>query len=123
MYRTGRDFVRGEGWTFDIVSVTTYRDVVRLLERHEDGAWKDVAAWPHEVVEHEGFEVPLWAPDPERAAWRQRKWWGRHLLDVDMAERWWRWAGALPMGQEWEPLRAGDGQLVEPQHLHRWWPS
>lgn len=46
-----------------------------------DGRWSLLVKLPHEQVDvrlNDGrwLTVPLFAPDPERAAWRRRKWWG-----------------------------------------------
>lgn len=63
-----------------------------------DGEW--TARWPHERVEHDGYEVPLYAPDPERAAFYADE---RRVL----AQRRWRvlhwfrpaWVGEWVMGE------------------------
>jgi hypothetical protein len=50
-----------------------------------DGQW--VAHRPHERVQHDGYEVPLYAPDPEREAFYADE---RRIL----AQRRWRWLHA-----------------------------
>lgn len=37
-----------------------------------DGQWPVYARLPYDVVEHDGFTVPLWRPDPERLEWEAR---------------------------------------------------
>jgi hypothetical protein len=73
--------------------LVTYADVLEMIAPSVAGAW---IAMPRrldcEAVEWAGHTVPLWAPDPERAAWRRRKWWGRWPLEVDAFGKWWRWA-------------------------------
>lgn len=59
------------------VGLLSYADVVELLRGAEPGLWREVVSWPHEEVEQDGFVVPLFAPEPERAGWRRRRWWGR----------------------------------------------
>lgn len=61
-------------WTFPVTELVL-RDA-----NGRDGEWPAAITLPYIVaeVDHDGrtVVVPCWAPDPERAAWRRRPWWG-----------------------------------------------
>jgi hypothetical protein len=85
LWGRGREF-------YPLAPAPTYLDVRERLRREEPGTWRETVRWPHEEVEHDGHVVPAYlVGDPERVAWRRRKWWGRHVLEVDAIGQWYRW--------------------------------